>query len=88
MTPTTPTTPTSTATTTQSPGPSKVIASSAIRLYKYESSGYEAQAGGSPLGCVILGSGTQYQLLIYNAQVFFISFFMNKSIKIIFYIQL
>jgi hypothetical protein len=47
----------------------QVIASAGIRLYKFTSGGYEAQAGGTPLGCVLVGSGIQYQLLIYNAQV-------------------
>lgn len=41
-----------------------------MRLYKLNPStgGYEAHAGGTPLGCVIVGSGVTYQLLIYNAQ--------------------
>jgi hypothetical protein len=30
---------------------------------------YEAVEGGGPLGCVVIGAGHQFQLLIYNAKV-------------------
>jgi hypothetical protein len=51
--------------------PRQVLASAAVRLYKLNSStgGYEAHAGGTPLGCVLVGSGVVFQLLIYNGQV-------------------
>ena len=49
--------------------PSKIMCSASVRLYKANPSGaYENVEGGNMLGCVIMGSGTAYQILIYNGQ--------------------
>lgn len=46
------------------------IATASVRLFKLNSStnAYDAVAGGSPLGCIIVGAAATYQILIYNAQ--------------------
>eukprot|EP01038_Epipyxis_sp_PR26KG_P012106 gene12106-16203_t len=51
-------------------GPSKIMHSAAVRLYKINSttSAYEAVENGSPLGCVVMGMGDTFQILIYNGQ--------------------
>mmetsp|Transcript_23282 Transcript_23282/g.31901 ORF Transcript_23282/g.31901 Transcript_23282/m.31901 type:complete len:249 (+) Transcript_23282:63-809(+) len=51
-------------------GPPKVIASTAVRLFKVNpaTNAYEAVDNGAALGCVVLGSGVVFHLLIYNAQ--------------------
>ena len=52
------------------PGPSKIMASAAIRLFKVnQAGGYDAVENGGALGCVVMGTGVAYQLLVYNAQV-------------------
>lgn len=53
------------------PGPSKVLSSAAVRLYRVNAHtrAYEAMDNGNMLGCVIMGTGINYQILIYNAQV-------------------
>jgi hypothetical protein len=50
---------------------SKVLASAAIRLYSLNphTNGYDAVNGGNPLGCVIMGMNTSYQILVYDGQV-------------------
>jgi hypothetical protein len=52
-------------------GPSKVMASAAVRLFKINQSSraYEPVDNGSMLGCAILGTGLNFQILVYNAQV-------------------
>jgi len=47
------------------------MASATVRLYRINpaTNGYEAVEGGSPLGCVLVGSGKAFQVLVYNAQV-------------------
>jgi hypothetical protein len=49
----------------------KVLASAAIRLYSLNphTNGYDAVNGGNPLGCVIMGMNTSYQILVYDGQV-------------------
>lgn len=52
-------------------GPSKVMASAAVRLYKINQStrAYEPVENSAMLGCAILGTGLNFQILVYNAQV-------------------
>ena len=59
------------ASAAKTPGPSKVLASSAVRLYRVNPTtrAYEAVENGNALGCVVLGCGMNYQLLVYNAEV-------------------
>lgn len=54
----------------KAPAPSKVIFSAAVRLYKLNpyTNGYDAHENGQPLGMVVVGSGSVYNILIYNAQ--------------------
>ena len=46
------------------------MVSAAVRLYKINPStgGYDSIEGGNLLGCVLMGTGLTYQILIYNAQ--------------------
>jgi hypothetical protein len=46
------------------------MASAAVRLFKVNPStgGYDAVDGGGLLGCVMMGTGLTFQILIYNAQ--------------------
>ena len=55
----------------KTPGPSKILSPASVRLYRVNphTRAYEAMDNGNPLGCVIMGTGIQYQILIYNAQV-------------------
>ena len=67
-------TPTQEPTSSSEPAPaqtSKVLASAAIRLYQLnpQTNGYDAVSGGNPLGCVIVGMGLAYQILVYDGQV-------------------
>lgn len=65
------TAPASSAAVPAKPNPPKVMCAATIRLFKVSPSthAYEAVAGGSPLGCVIIGSGIVFQILAYNGQV-------------------
>lgn len=49
---------------------SKIMNYSQVRLYKINptTNSYEAHENGGVLGCVLMGAGTSYQLLIYNGQ--------------------
>ena len=49
---------------------SKILANATVRLYRLNPStmGYEAHAGGAAFGCVVLGSGDKYQILVYDGQ--------------------
>lgn len=49
---------------------SKAMASATVRLYRMNPStnAYEAIAGAAPLGCVAMGVGSMFQLLVYNSQ--------------------
>ncbi len=60
-----------TAGSAKTPGASKILASSPVRLYRVNPStrAYEPVDNGSVLGCVVMGTGINYQLLVYNAQV-------------------
>lgn len=51
-------------------GPSKIMGSATIRLYKINPTtrAYESVEGGTPLGCVAMGTGNSYQILVYNGQ--------------------
>jgi len=46
------------------------MSSASVRLYKSNPStgAYDAHEGGSRLGCVVMGSGLQFQILVYNGQ--------------------
>jgi hypothetical protein len=46
------------------------MASAVVRLYKVNpaSGAYDALEGGGPLGCVAMGSGATFQILVYNGQ--------------------
>ena len=48
-----------------------MLANAAVHLYKLNPTtrGYDAVEGGGLLGCVLMGSGLNFQLLIYNSQV-------------------
>lgn len=48
-----------------------MLANAPVHLYKLNPAtrGYDAVEGGGLLGCVLMGSGLNFQLLIYNAQV-------------------
>ena len=48
-----------------------MLANSPVHLYKLNPAtrAYDAIEGGGLLGCVLMGSGLNFQLLIYNAQV-------------------
>ena len=63
------------------------MASATVRLFKVNPStnAYDAVDGGSQLGCVIMGSGSTFQILIYNGQVFsvFLNFNMTLSFTFI-----
>jgi len=54
----------------QKPGESKVLASATVRLYTINTvtGGYEACADGQVMGCVVIGSGAKYVLLVYDGQ--------------------
>ena len=47
------------------------MASATVRLFKVNPStnAYDSVDGGNQLGCVIMGTGTTFQILIYNGQV-------------------
>jgi hypothetical protein len=61
----------------KTPGASKVLGSSPVRLYRVNPTtrAYEPVDNGSVLGCVVMGTGINYQLLVYNAQVKAISIY-------------
>lgn len=47
-----------------------MLASAAVRLYKLnpDTGGYDSHAGGVALGCVVLGGGDKYNILVYNSE--------------------
>ena len=51
----------------------KIFASATVRLYKINpaTNGYELHDNGNQLGCVLMGAGFQFQIIIYNGQVEF-----------------
>lgn len=64
------------------PQTSKVLASAAIRLYQLnpQTNAYDAVGGGNPLGCVIMGMGVAYQILVYDGQVLCYAIIDNADI--------
>jgi hypothetical protein len=58
----------------KSPSPSKILVAVTVRLFHATPEGggyggYVAVEGGAALGCVVMGAGTSFQILVYNAQV-------------------
>jgi hypothetical protein len=52
-------------------GGMQILTNATVRLYKFNTAtnAYDAVEGGGPLGCVLMGMTTTYQILIYNGQV-------------------
>lgn len=47
------------------------MAAATVRLYRANPStnAFEPVEGGTPLGCVVMGTGVTFQILVYNGQV-------------------
>ena len=51
--------------------PSKAMAAATVHLFRINptNNAYEQVAGGSALGCVVMGVNSQFQIFVYNSQV-------------------
>jgi len=58
------------STTAPSQNQSQIMASAAVRLYKVNpaTGSFEPHEGGAMLGCVLMGVGLNFQILVYNGQ--------------------